>query len=95
MRYGFRILYALSLALVFTVPLWSHGGDLGGSRTQRSRSVDPEQLRRDELESLQVKIDRLDRKLENPRLSPEKRVKLEKKLEQLLSKKNALLDGSR
>jgi hypothetical protein len=76
---------------------WSHGG--GSEPIERpGPRENPERVeaesKRSRIESLQGKIDKIDEKLENPKLSVKKRAKLEKKLKGLLKEKDELLGRS-
>jgi hypothetical protein len=92
------VLFALA---GFPAAAWAHGGGASPGHTEPRQSDpaaekrDAESYRRARVESLQVKIDGLDEKLENPKLSTKKRAKLEKKLKKLLDEKNKLLEGPR
>lgn len=93
------------LAVLFTLAgfpaaTWAHGGGASPGHAEPrqggpAEKRDAERYRRARIESLQAKIDRLDEKLENPKLSAKKRAKLEKKLKKLLDEKNKLLEEAR
>lgn len=95
------ILAALFALAGFPAAVWAHGGGASPGHAE-PRESDPAAERRDaesdrraHVESLQTKIDKLDEKLENPKLSAKKRAKLEKKLKKLLDEKNKLLEEAR
>ena len=89
-----------ALACLTVGQAWPHGGghepgagfDPRAAGTSGSQQTQAQQ-RRDQLARLQEKIDKIDEQLENPKLSPKKRAKLEKKLKKLLEKKEKWLAG--
>lgn len=96
---GIRSILLFALA-GFPAAAWAHGGGSPGHAEPRqsdpaAEKRDAESYRRARVESLQAKIDKLDEKLENPKLSAKKRAKLEKKLKKLLDEKNRLLEEAR
>lgn len=95
------ILAALLALAAFPAAGWAHGGGAGAGHSEQRPDADPaarerdaKGARRERIESLQAKIDKLDEKLENPKLSAKKRAKLEKKLKKLLDEKNELLEAA-
>ncbi len=93
---GRTILVVLFTLAGSSVSVWAHGG---GGHSEPSQSGNPateqreaESRRRSRIEALQEKIDKLEKKLEDPALPAKKRAKLEKKLKNLFDKKDKLLD---
>lgn len=95
-----KAIFAALFALVgLPEAAWAHGGGAAPGHSEQdvdpaARERDAEGARRERVESLQAKIDKLDEKLENPKLSVKKRAKLEKKLKKLLDEKNKLLEAA-
>lgn len=73
---------------------WGHGGGAMPEANVQSRyETSPEADRQRKLESVQAKIDRVEKSLESTALSAKKRAKLQQKLERLYLRKNELLDS--
>lgn len=96
-RRALALLTMLSLSRMEAA--WPHGGGsmpdshpANETRPEDDRRAQAERIK-NKLARLQEKIDKIDQRLENPKLSPKKRAKLEKKLKKLLAEKERLLGG--